>query len=121
MRIYDEIDIGTHVKKVSAYAQDRLAALAENPIVDDAKGVGLIGSIELVKNKETRENFAPEIAAWCTEACIRHGVILRQMAGVRIAFCPPLIIEEKELELLFDRWELALNDTLEYVRSEGLI
>ncbi len=121
LRIYDEIDIGTHVKKVSAYAQDRLAALAENPIVDDAKGVGLIGSIELVKNKETRENFAPEIAAWCTEACIRHGVILRQMAGVRIAFCPPLIIEEKELELLFDRWELALNDTLEYVRSEGLI
>ena len=121
LKIYDDLDIGSHVERVSKVAQERLAALGEHPIVGDASGVGLIGSVELVKDKATKENFAPEIAAWCSEACTRRGVILRPCAGIRVAFCPPLIINEDEINLLFDRWQLALDDTLEYVRAEGLM
>ena len=40
-------------------------------------------------------------------------------AAIRIAFCPPLIITESEVDMLFDRWELALDDTLAHVRAEG--
>ena len=39
--------------------------------------------------------------------------------GIRIAFCPPLIIEEHEIDVLFDRWALALDDMLEHARGEG--
>ena len=121
LKIYDDLDIGSHVDRVSKVAQERLAALGDHPIVGDASGVGLIGSVELVKDKATKGNFAPEIAAWCSEACTRRGVILRPCAGIRVAFCPPLIINEDEINLLFDRWQLALDDTLEYVRAEGLM
>ena len=121
LKIYDDIDIGNHVKHVSKLAMERLDALNDHPIVGDAKGVGLIGSVELVKDKETKENFGPEIAMWASEACTRRGVILRPCAGIRVAFCPPLIIEDNQIDALFDRWELALNDTLEHVREQGLM
>ncbi|NKC17018.1 MAG: aminotransferase class III-fold pyridoxal phosphate-dependent enzyme [Gammaproteobacteria bacterium] len=121
LKIYDEIDIASHVNAVSKVAQERLSALADHPLVGDAKGVGLIGSVELVKNKETKESFDPQVAAWASEACTRRGVMLRPCAGTRIAFCPPLIIEDDEVHMLFDRWQAALDDTLEYVRAEELM
>ena len=121
LKIYDEMDIGAHVRRVGKHAQERLAALGDHPIVGDASGVGLIGSVELVKDKETKESFDLSLAAWVTDACTRRGVLLRGCTGggVRVAFCPPLIIEEPEIDMLFDRWEFALDDTLEYVRAEG--
>ena len=102
-------------------AQERLAALGDHPLVGEARGVGLIGSVELVKDKETKEHFDPSIVAWASEACTRRGVMLRPCAGVRVAFCPPLIIKEDEIHAIFDRWQLALDDTLEHVRAEGLM
>ena len=121
LKIYDEMDIGAHVRKVGAHAQERLAALGEHPIVGDASGVGLIGSVEIVRDKETKESFDLSFAGWVTDACTRRGVLLRACTGggIRIAFCPPLIIKESEVDMLFDRWELALDDTLAHVRAEG--
>ena len=123
MKIYDEMDIGAHVRKVSKHAQARLAALGDHPLVGDASGVGLIGSVEIVKDKETKESFDLSLATRMTDACTRRGVILRACTGggIRIAFCPPLIITESELDKLFDRWQLALDDILDYVRGEGLM
>lgn len=120
LKIYEEDSIGAHVRAVAEVAQARLAALGDHPLVGEARGVGLIGSIELVKDKATRENFGPEVAAFCSDACTRHGVMLRACAGTRVAFCPPLIIDEDQINTLFDRWALALDDTLEYVKAEGL-
>ena len=121
LKIYDEMDIGAHVRKVSKHAQERLAGLGEHPIVGDASGVGLMGSVELVKDKETKESFDLSFAPWATDACTRRGVLLRACTGggIRIAFCPPLIIEEPEIDVLFDRWALALDDMLAHARGEG--
>ena len=121
LNIYDDENIGEHVRAVAEVAQARLAALGDHPLVGEAKGVGLIGSVELVKNKETKENFGPEVATYCANACTAHGVMLRPCAGTRVAFCPPLIINEDEVNALFDRWQLGLDDTLEYVKAEGLL
>ena len=123
LNIYDEMDIGAHVRRVGRHAQERLAALGNHPIVGDASGVGLMGGVDLVRDKETKESFDPSLATWATDACTRRGVILRGCTGgsVRLVFCPPLIIEEPEIDALFDRWELALDDTLEYVRGEGML
>ena len=123
LKIYDEMDIGAHVRRVGAHAQERLAVLGDHPIVGDASGVGLIGSVEIVRDKETKESFDLSLAGWVTDACTRRGVLLRACTGggIRIAFCPPLIIEEPEIDMLFDRWELALDDILEHVRAEGLM
>jgi 4-aminobutyrate--pyruvate transaminase len=41
--------------------------------------------------------------------------------GDRVAFCPPLIIKEAEIEEMFNRYERALNKTLDWVKTEGLL
>ena len=121
LRIYDEMDIGGHVRRVAPVALARLAALADHPLVGEARGVGLIGAVELVKDKQTKENFGIEVASHCADACLANGLIMRPCAGVSMAYCPPLIITEDELNQLFDRLAKALDDTLDYVRAENLM
>ena len=121
LKIYDDLNIGDHVRAVSKVAQARLAALRDHPIVGDANGVGLVGSVELTRDKATKETFGPEIATWCEQACKNHGLLLRPCMGKRLAFCPPLIIEADEVEALFDRLERSLDDTYEHVKTAGLM
>jgi 4-aminobutyrate--pyruvate transaminase len=47
-------------------------------------------------------------------------VILRPL-GDSIAFCPPLIIKESEINLMLERFGLALDDTLQMVQQRGLL
>ena len=49
-----------------------------------------------------------------------HGIILRAIGNV-IAFCPPLIIQESEIDLMFHRFALTLEDTLAMVRERKLV
>ncbi|MBC6441399.1 MAG: aspartate aminotransferase family protein [Rhodospirillales bacterium] len=121
LKIYEEMDIASHVKRVAPVMQERLHALADHPIVGEARGTGLIGACELVRNKETKENFDPSVAAYCGERCLDHGLILRAAAGTSVAACPPLIIREDEIHQLFDRFRLALDDTWDYVNREQLL
>jgi 4-aminobutyrate--pyruvate transaminase len=121
LKIYDELNIGDHVRRVAPVALERLAALADHPLVGEARGVGLIGAVELVKDKQTRENFGYEVANYCADACLANGLIMRPCAGVTMAYCPPLIITEDELNQLFDRLAKSLDDTLAYVRAENLM
>mgnify|MGYP002629014706 CR=1 FL=1 len=121
LKIYDELDIAGHVNKMSPIMQERIADLADHPIVGEARGVGLIGAVELVKDKGTKENFAPAIAAYCGDACLAHGLILRAAAGNAVAACPPLIIKEDEIHQMFDRFKLGLDDTWAYVQKENLL
>ena len=120
LKIYDEIDIAGHVARVAPVMQERLGALADHPIVGETRGVGLIGAVELVRDKETRENFDPWVATYCNDRCLDRGLILRAAAGASVAVCPPLIVEEDEIHALFDRFALALDDTRDRVAGERL-
>jgi len=120
LKIYEETDIGSHVRRVGTLAQERLQALASHPLVGQAMGVGLIGAVELVRDKASKQSYGPEVIAYCAEACVRNGVILRPCAGTRMAFSPPLTIEEDEVGLLFDRFTKGLDETLDHVNRENL-
>ncbi|MBL8129849.1 MAG: aspartate aminotransferase family protein, partial [Chloroflexia bacterium] len=59
IRILREEKIVERVKsKTAPYLQSRWQELVEHPLVGEARGVGLLGALELVKNKKTRERFA---------------------------------------------------------------
>jgi len=113
LKIYEEIDILTHVRKVAPRMQQRLRQLGNHPLVGEARGIGLLGAIELVANKETREPFDPKagMGAKLARQAQSHGLIVRAMGDV-IGICPPLIIREEEIDLLFDRLQSALDDLL---------
>jgi 4-aminobutyrate---pyruvate transaminase len=46
---------------------------------------------------------------------------VRPLLGDRIAFCPPLVIDEAEIDELFDRFERALAKGLDWAKRENLI
>ena len=121
LRIYEERDIVSHVRRVGPRLQAGLRRLSEHPLVGEARGIGLIGALELVRDKGTRANFDPKagIGAFLVKRAQHHGAILRNMAGDIIAFSPPLIITEAEIDALIDRTALALDDTLAMVRQRG--
>lgn len=112
LNIYQERNITDHVKSLSVLFQQRLDALAEHPLVGQARGVGLIGALEIVKDKETKEQYplSDKVAAQIANYARAHNLILRPTPGDSVALCPPLIINDKELNIMFDRVELALND-----------
>ena len=57
LKIYEERDIIRHVRKVAPAMQDGLRALADHPLVGEGRGIGLIGAVEMVRNKATRAKF----------------------------------------------------------------
>jgi 4-aminobutyrate--pyruvate transaminase len=122
LKIYEERDLLSHVRKVAPRMQDGLRRFENHPIVGEVRGVGLMGGIELVADKAAKTPFDPKInaAGFLGRRCQHHGLILRPI-GETIAFCPPLIIEEHEIDLMLERFGLALDDTLAMVRERGLV
>jgi 4-aminobutyrate---pyruvate transaminase len=116
-RIYESDGIGRHVKAVSPHFQRRLAALADHPLVGEARGIGLIGAVELVRDKGKRENFdrAAKVAPWVVARAMEHGLIVRSLVNDTIAFCPPLIITDHQIGDMFDAMTLALNDATKHM------
>lgn len=116
LKIYEERDIVGHVKRVSKRFLERLHALADHPLVGQARGVGLIGAIEIVSDKDTKKPFAPELGVGpgIQAKAMQHGVIVRSLRDT-VAFCPPLVIEENEIDMLFDGVSKALDETADEV------
>ena len=48
-----------------------------------------------------------------------HGLIVRAIVD-SIAFCPPLISTEEEIAEMYRRFGLALDETLTWVKEQGL-
>ncbi len=102
--------------------QRRLSALAEHDIVGEAKGMGLIGGLEIVADKASRRQYDPKagVSARCVAFAQEEGLIVRYLSGDRVAVCPPLIITREEIDTLFDRLTRALDRTRDWIRAEGL-
>jgi 4-aminobutyrate--pyruvate transaminase len=112
LKIYQERDICAHVKSLEPAVRNGLDRLAQHPLVGQARGVGLIGAAELVADKQSREQYpvGDKIAARVAAHARKHNLILRPVPGDGIAFCPPLVIDEDETKLMFDRLIAALDD-----------
>ena len=123
LEIYKRDKIIDHVRKVAPKFLQRLTKLAEHPLIGEARGVGLIGGIEFVKDKASKAQFEAKrgVALKSTSFAQEEGLILRALGGDRVAFCPPLVISEAEIDELFDRYERALGKTLDWVKAEGLL
>jgi 4-aminobutyrate---pyruvate transaminase len=121
LEIYERDNILGHVQKLVPTFQKRLKALADHPLIGEARGLGLVGGVELVADKASKRSFQPKqgVAAKAVVFGQQEGLIVRAI-GETLAVCPPLIIQESEVEELFDRLTRALDRTEEWVRKEGL-
>ena len=110
--IYEERNIFSYVREIMVPFQERLQQLGSHPLVGEARGAGLIGAVELVADKTSRLSFAPElkVAQQVYQQCLENGLILRALpAGDTVGICPPMIINEQQINDLFDALEAALD------------
>ncbi len=121
IKIYEERDIVGHVRSVGPRLQEGLRRYADHPLVGEVRGVGLIAGVELVADRASKAPLDPpgKVGAYLAERAQAHGLIIRNLMDV-IAFCPPLIITEAQVESLVERFGRALNETASWVEHEGL-
>jgi 4-aminobutyrate--pyruvate transaminase len=109
--IIEERDLVGNAARCGEILQRRLRALTDHPLVGEVRGVGLIGAVELVSDKAARAPFDPpgSMGARVVQQAQENGLILR---GVKdsIAFCPPLIISEKQVGEMADLFARSLDE-----------
>ena len=99
-----------NVVAVSPYFQQRLRGFASHRHIGEARGVGLMGALELVVDKTGKQPFPPEhpVAEMIANAALDHGLICRPV-GQAIVLAPPFIISRDQIDELFDKLEKTLT------------
>jgi putrescine aminotransferase len=95
---------------VGPYFEERLASLADHPVVGEVRAIGLIGAVELqVTGAEAGD---PPLGARVAEFAREEGLIVR---GIRdlVALAPPLIVSRDEIDFLI----AALNRALDRLQT----
>ena len=98
--------------KLGVHLQARLNELfADHPHVGDVRGMGLIGAIEMVRDRDTKEAFAADekLGPRVFRRLLERGVIIRAI-GDCLAFCPPYVIEVEDLDTVLERTREVLDE-----------
>jgi len=123
LKIYEERDIVSQVRRVSPALLNGLQRFADHPLVGEVRGVGLLAGVELVRNKKTKEPFDPTLGVGAFAGRIgeqSHGLLCRTV-GDTFPFCPPLIINEAQIGDMLTRFARVLDDTYSWTKSQGLL
>ena len=105
-------DLVGNSAKVGEYFQERLRkTLADQPLVGEVRGVGLIAGVELVADRAAKRSLEPEkkIASRVAQRCLDDGLIVRALpSGQVLAFSPPLCITRAEVDEVLARFGKGL-------------
>lgn len=121
LKRYDEPDVIPNARSVGSYMQRQLRQFISHPLVGEVRGVGMMCGIELVQERETRAAFEPKrlVGGVCSRFAQENGVISRNLADT-LAFAPPLTVSKAEVDIIVQAIGAALDDTLQWVKGEGL-
>lgn len=123
LRILDEEGIVTRVGQETApYLKQKWEALADHPLVGEAKIVGMMASVALTPDKASRAAFPdPGRAGFlCRDRCFANNVIMRSV-GDRMIIAPPLTITKDEIDILIARATRSLDECHARLQEDGLM
>ena len=101
LKIMEEENIIEKLKDKSEFLKTSMQKFKELKHVGDIRHIGMVGAIELVQNKETKEpyQFTERIGHKVFLEAMKRGAILRPIGNI-IYFLPPLIITKEEIGIL---------------------
>lgn len=86
-----------------------------HPNIGEIRQIGLINALEIVQNKNTKQNFDSKlrIGYQIYKQALQNGLVLRPLGNV-IYFNPPLNITMRELEQAVQKCHISLNAILPF-------
>src|SRR5437763_425264 len=123
LEIYQRDKITETAASRAPQFQKRLHAFSDHPLVGEARGMGMVGAIELAAHKSSKKPFDAQrgLGARVVANAQAEGLIVRFIAGDVISICPPLVIKPAEIDELFDKLGRALDKTLDWAKHEQLL
>ncbi|SLN71341.1 Omega-amino acid--pyruvate aminotransferase [Roseovarius gaetbuli] len=124
LRILEEEQIVERVAQdTGPYLQEKWQALADHPLVGEARIVGMMGSLALTPHKESRAKFAADAGTAgyiCRERCFANNLVMRHV-GDRMIISPPLVITKEEIDTLAERAWASLDQAAAKLKDDGLM
>ncbi len=111
LKIFREENTLIKIKKLIPLFYKGLKDMVHLEFVGDVRHIGMIGAIEIVKDKSTKEPFKARerIGHKIHSEGLKRGLILRPLGNIIYLYLP-LNIKEKELRLVLRRlYEILLN------------
>ena len=124
LRIMQDENILDHVNNVAGPAlHAAVTALSEHPLVGGMNIKGMMASLPLSPNKETRAKFAMETGTagfMCRERCFANNLVMRHV-GDRMIISPPLVITPEEIGIFQKRAQTALDETYKALKDGDML
>ncbi|UPK28184.1 aspartate aminotransferase family protein [Bradyrhizobium sp. 195] len=120
--IVEKENLPGNAREVGGYFQALLKEkFAQLPIVGEVRGVGLMGAIEFVADRDKKKRFDPslKVGARVSKAARDRGLIARPMPhGDILGFAPPLVITKAEIDEIVSITQSAVRSVMdELIRS----
>jgi adenosylmethionine-8-amino-7-oxononanoate aminotransferase len=113
MELIAEHRIPASLDKITARFRAGLEQFRDHEVVGDIRSIGLIGAIEFVKNRATREPFpaSARFGLALAQAALRNGLLIRPLGDI-VYFFPAFIITETQIEEMFAMLHHSLKEVL---------
>lgn len=104
---------------IGPYLGAKWTTLSEHPIVGETRMVGLMGALELVRDKGSLERFdkTAGIGTKCRDFLVDNGLVMRAV-GDTIVVAPPLILTHAQADELIDKAWKCLDLTARAADNE---
>jgi len=124
LEVMEREDVIGNVQRNEPYFRELLDRLGEKPIVGDVRGAGYFHSLELVKDKETKQTFDDEESEYLLRGFLsgrlyEAGLICRadDRGDPVIQLSPPLIATREDLEHIHEILDTVLDEAWEEMHS----
>jgi putrescine aminotransferase len=123
IHLIQKLDLVRHVREdIGPYLAQRFAELNEHPLVGEVQTCGMMGAVQLSKDKAAGTAFASEleVGMLCRGHCFGNGLIMRAV-GDRMIVAPPLVMTRDQIDEMMLLIKRCLDLTLVDVRQRGWI
>jgi adenosylmethionine-8-amino-7-oxononanoate aminotransferase len=117
LEVMERENVLQNVRANEPYFRGILEKLAEKPIVGDVRGAGYFMSLELVRDKDTKETFTDEESEHLLRGFLSHrlydaGLICRadDRGDPVIQLSPPLVATRDDLDYVHDVLDTVLDE-----------
>lgn len=110
-----------HAREVGPYFQARLKTLEELPLVGEVRGEGLMGCVECVADRESKDplQLDKDVGKRIDQHCHELGLLVRPLINMCV-MSPPLVITREQVDDLVSILREGISRTMDDLRKEGV-